>query len=146
MLPAVMDCNWFGRIENTLKGVPAAAQMMSNCSKSRSIQVSTGLQCPTGGTPPIPKPVGSRTNSGVALSICSPINSDIRCSFTRFAPLAINEHGPARLCRSENYRFRDLGNGAPDGLGGLLRCPRRGWHLFYLRLHTHAAQVFLNLL
>src|SRR6516165_1953709 len=67
--------------------------MVSNCSKSRSIQVSIGRQCPTGGTPPILKPVDSRTKSGVAFSICSPINSDIWCSFTRFAPLAITSTG-----------------------------------------------------
>ena len=57
---------------NTEFGVPAAAQISSKLRKSSSMMMSTGSECPIGGTPPMAKPVRSRTKPALARSIASP--------------------------------------------------------------------------
>ena len=57
--------------------------------KSSSRNVTSGRACPRGGTPPIAKPVCSRTNAGSARPIGSPSKDAMRCSLTRLPPLVM---------------------------------------------------------
>ena len=57
-----------------------------------------GAAWPTGGTPPIAKPVAARTNAASALSTGSPSNALSAASLTRPVPLAITSTGRS-VCR-----------------------------------------------
>ena len=79
--------------EKTACGVPAAAHISWYWSKSPSINVRIGDVWPTGGTPPMAKPVRSRTNSASAFASGSPTAAAARWTSTRLAPLTIRRMG-----------------------------------------------------
>jgi hypothetical protein len=85
-LPLVTRTRSSGVMQKTSWGVPAAAQTTENCSRSSSTKTSSGRPCPTGGTPPIEKPVAVRTSSAPARSMASPTSTPTRASSTRLAP------------------------------------------------------------
>ena len=82
-----------GDRRNTALGVPAAAQTSSKASRSSSTSTTGASRWPTGGTPPIAKPVLSRTKSGSARLTVSPIRAATFFSSTRLAPLATTSTG-----------------------------------------------------
>src|SRR5262249_49197097 len=70
--PPVMRTRSAGASRNSAFGCPAAAHRNSRRSRSASTKVSRVLACPSGGMPPIAKPVWARTKSGSALASGSP--------------------------------------------------------------------------
>ena len=106
-------------------GFPPAAQIVARPDSPASISVVIALRRPTGGTPPIAKPLASRTKSGSARAIGSPTSPATLRSSTRTAPDAIDkDSAPARLA-AKDQRLGDLGDRAADrprrvlgGLGG----------------------------
>ncbi len=73
----------------TAFGVPAAAQISSKPSTDSSMRTIGWFLWPTGGTPPIAKPVASRTKSASARAIGSPIAAAAFFSSTRSTPEAM---------------------------------------------------------
>src|SRR5579875_100013 len=91
--PPVMRTSSSGVSLNTALGVPAAAQISPSSIKSASMKVVRGCACPRGGTPPITKPVRSRTKEASALPSFSPRAASTAASLTRFGPLATTSTG-----------------------------------------------------
>ena len=85
-----------------------------------SISATGVVLWPTGGTPPMAKPVASRTKSASARTIGSPISAATFFSSTRFAPEATTSTGPPAL-RAEHERLRDLRDRAADRRRGVFR-------------------------
>jgi hypothetical protein len=84
--PPVNETRLSGVSLNTALGVPAAAQISSKASSDSSINTIGGVAWPTGGTPPIVKPVAARTNSASARPIGSPTTLSTSFSSTRLTP------------------------------------------------------------
>ena len=83
------------------------------------------VRCPTGGTPPMAKPVASRTKSASARAIGSPTSAEIVFSFDLVNARGDHEHRtPARGAKHE--RLRDLRDLAADRRRRLLGGARAG--------------------
>ena len=104
------------RSQRPLLGVPAAAQTSSYCSKSRSTYVASGWACPTGGTPPMAKPVNWRTWSALARVIGCPTSAPTLSHVDAIGPGG--QHQDGLLAGHEDQRLDDL-------LDARRRSPRR---------------------
>src|SRR5262245_5042348 len=87
--PPVMATRSWGVRRKTELGVPAAAQISACWSRSWSMRVTGFSVWPTGATPPMAKPVLSRTKVASALAMRSPTAAATSFSSARLTPLAI---------------------------------------------------------
>src|SRR6266508_1032495 len=83
----------------TACGVPPAHQMVTNRRRDASTTVRTGRPWPTGGTPPIAKPVASRTSSPRACRTFAPSSA----RSTRRSPAHKHRSGPASSTKTSDF-------------------------------------------
>ena len=85
------------RTSKTAFGVPAAHQTVSNRCSETSTSVRIGAGWPSGGTPPMAKPVASRTTSGLARRRPAQrrVDATVAC--------AQHEHGPESSTKTSDF-------------------------------------------